>query len=50
MLVVDLRTLVVLILSAFLLAVCGFILVVDRVAQAEKKRRQGKKEDRRNDL
>lgn len=46
MMVIDVRTVVVLIMSAFLLAVCGFILVVDRVHQAEKKRRQGKKEDR----
>ena len=45
MVVIDFRTVVVLIMSAFLLAVCGFILVVDRVHQAEKKRRQTKKED-----
>ena len=47
MLFIDFRTVVVLILSAFLLAVCGFILVVDRIAQAEKKRRHTKQEDRR---
>lgn len=47
MLFIDFKDVVVLILSAFLLAVCGFILVVDRVAQAEKKQRQAKKEDRR---
>lgn len=40
MLFIDLKDIVVLILSAFLLAVCGFILVVDRIAQAEKKRRK----------
>lgn len=45
MLFIDFKDVVVLILSAFLLAVCGFILVVDRIAQAERKRRQGKKED-----
>ena len=47
MLVIDFKDVVVMCLSAFLLALCGFILVVDRVAQAEKKRRQGKREDRR---
>lgn len=47
MVFIDFRTVVVLILSAFLLAVCGVILVVEPIYQAEKKRRQGKKEDRR---
>lgn len=46
MLFIDLKDVVVLILSAFLLAVCGFILVVDRIAQAEKKRRQRGREKR----
>lgn len=44
MLFIDFKDVVALFLSAFLLALCGFILVVDRVAQAERKRRQGKKE------
>ena len=47
MLFIDFRTVVVLILAAFLLAVCGFILVVEPIYRAEKKRRQGKMEDRR---
>lgn len=47
MLFIDFKDVVVLILSAFLLAVCGFILVVDRVAQAERKRRQHDREKRR---
>ena len=40
MVFIDFRTVVVLIMSAFLLAVCGFILVVEPIYQAEKKRRQ----------
>lgn len=46
MLFIDIKDIVVLILLAFLL-VGGYILVVDRIAQAEKKRRKGKKGDRR---
>lgn len=47
MLFIDLKDVVVLILAAFLLAVCGFILVVDRIAQAEKKRRQQRDKEKR---
>ena len=45
MLFIDFKDVVALLLSVFLLAVCGFILVVDRVAQAERKRRKQRRKE-----